>query len=725
MPVARILQALLGAAPAGDAPAAGTVETFEYRVVEGDSCASISRRFFGDRKRYDVIHQYNPGMGPTPHRLEPGRILILPKVATAPNTGPDAEVTAVRRSVEARAANSEGWNPATVGLDLFRGWRVNTLARAAAELTFRDTSVLQMRESTLVIIFGSAHAKARVTTTAATLDRGALRSRLGELSGGATLDVQTPSAETEIQGGVALVTVDDSGATRLANHGGARASVRGKAARRKRVKVAERMGSKVELGKAPTKPRPLPPAPTMAADGPRQFVDLSGRGAMVTGSWMPVSTATRYRVEIARQPDGREVIADVEVPSAVTSFELHGLPPGEHFVSVASIDADGFESPPSTLTRIAIFAAQLRLPDGTRPAIPAGSEEGASPPLSVPFGTVLEAPDGQRCAQGDDAPSERTTLRSDADPLRCRDAGDHVSAPIPIQVVGWSITPDQGGAPALTLTEGTPGELLVALTAGSFPASDVRVVAPVGIREANASPTDGGRWRITALADRTGPRTGTLQLVMGADAIVVGEIPFSVVSPPARQAPPPRQRKQWLERHPPVRNMWELGIWGGIAMPSRSLELFRPGRNLPEQGFRTFRRVAPDLGVRAGFYPLRVFGVELEVGAMPTRASNDVRATLFAVRGHVVAQLGFSNVTPFMLAGVGAFGVGSSRRAVGTDVDASVHIGGGFKVFVHDLVMLRIEVRDIITAKRGIATGATGTFELLAGASVTLGRRRR
>lgn len=718
-----IVQALLSTAPA-QAPAAGTVETFEYHVVEGDSCAAIARRFFGDRTRYDIIHQYNPGMGPTPHHLEPGRILILPRVATAPNTGPDAEVTAVRRSVEARAANSEGWSAATIGLDLFEGWRVNTLTRAAAELTFRDTSVLQMRENTLVIIFGATHAKARVTTTSATLDRGALRSRLGELAGGGKLQLETPSAEADIAGGLALVTVDGGGATRLANHGGAQAGVRSKAVRRKRVKVAERMGSKVEPGKAPSKPQPLPPTPAWDAGAPQRFVDVPGRGATITGRWAPIADAVRYRVEVARKPDGRDVIADVEVPASVTSFEIHGLPAGEYFVSLASIDADAFESPPSALVPVRITAARLRLPDGTSPTTPTNTDDSVPPPLPVPAGTIVTAPEGQRCAQGDDTPGEQVVLSAGDRPLRCTDASGLISAPLPIAIAAWSVAPELHGGPGLALVEGRPGEIVASIAAGPFAPPDVRVIAPAGIHDARASRTADGRWTITATAEREAPRAGTLQLVTGSDAIVLGEIAFTVGAPAPVEAAPPPERVPWLERHPPVRNLWELGIWGGIVMPSRALELFAPDRDLPEQGFRNLRRVAPDLGVRAGFYPLRVLGVELEAGVMPTRADNDARATLFAVRGHVVGQLGFSNVTPFVLAGAGAFGVGSSRRAVGTDVDASLHVGGGFKVFVHDLVVLRLEARDIVTASRGIATGATSTFELLAGASITLGRRR-
>ena len=127
------------------------VETYEYTVQEGDTCAAIAGRAFGNRRRYDIIHLYNPNMGPPPHSLEPGSTLTLPR-----NTGPDARVTAVRREVQARQPSDTDWRSASRGLGLFRGWRVNTLEESTAELTFQDDSRVHMRENTLVIIYGGS-----------------------------------------------------------------------------------------------------------------------------------------------------------------------------------------------------------------------------------------------------------------------------------------------------------------------------------------------------------------------------------------------------------------------------------------------------------------------------------------------------------------------------------------------------------------------------------------
>ena len=122
-------------AQAQDPSAAGEFRLEEYIIQKGDSCVKISRRRFGNGKRYDLIHKYNPNMGPTPHRLVPGEKLMLP--VTAEYKGADAEVTHSHREVKARAGREETWGVADIGLDLYKGWRVNTLERAAAEVTFQ------------------------------------------------------------------------------------------------------------------------------------------------------------------------------------------------------------------------------------------------------------------------------------------------------------------------------------------------------------------------------------------------------------------------------------------------------------------------------------------------------------------------------------------------------------------------------------------------------------
>ncbi|MBC8067065.1 MAG: OmpA family protein [Deltaproteobacteria bacterium] len=199
----------------------------------------------------------------------------------------------------------------------------------------------------------------------------------------------------------------------------------------------------------------------------------------------------------------------------------------------------------------------------------------------------------------------------------------------------------------------------------------------------------------------------------------------STTTPPP--GPPKRLSKRkhlkWIDRWAPERNTAELGVYGGLIIPARDLELFEADRTLPEQGFRPLGNVAGEFGGRVGYYPMRFLGLEVEGGAMPTNADGE-RATMWTVRGHVVGQLGLWSVTPFAVIGAGALGVASPRAAVGNDVDASLHLGLGVKAYLSRRAMLRLDLRDVITARRGVSEGATNTIEVLLGVSIVLGRKK-
>ncbi len=170
--------------------------------------------------------------------------------------------------------------------------------------------------------------------------------------------------------------------------------------------------------------------------------------------------------------------------------------------------------------------------------------------------------------------------------------------------------------------------------------------------------------------------------------------------------------------------MGELGVFVGVLLPSRRLELFDVDRSLPSQGFKRFERVAPDFGGRVGYYPIRAFGIEGEGAVMPSGTAEGSSALLWAVRGSVVGQLGWWSVTPFVMAGAGVLNVSSDGAAVGNDIDAAVHLGTGVKVFASRHAMLRLDLRDIITSGQGVERGVSHSPEILLGLSVTLGRSR-
>jgi outer membrane protein OmpA-like peptidoglycan-associated protein len=182
---------------------------------------------------------------------------------------------------------------------------------------------------------------------------------------------------------------------------------------------------------------------------------------------------------------------------------------------------------------------------------------------------------------------------------------------------------------------------------------------------------------------------------------------------------------RWIDRYAPDPMMVELGIWGGVLFPSPVLELFEAELGLPDQGRKQYGIVAPDVGLRVGFYPLRHFGIEAEGGVMPASLRDGSgNPIIWAGRGHLVGQIGLWRLTPFIVAGAGAMGVASPRSAVGSEADIAVHFGGGLKFFINHWLMLRLDIRDNLTNRAGVGEGVTHSPEILLGLSVTLNRAK-
>ncbi|WP_434426567.1 OmpA family protein [Nannocystis pusilla] len=188
----------------------------------------------------------------------------------------------------------------------------------------------------------------------------------------------------------------------------------------------------------------------------------------------------------------------------------------------------------------------------------------------------------------------------------------------------------------------------------------------------------------------------------------------------------------WVRRCRPERNTFELGAFAGVFFTGGGAhELFDPRRQLAslQDGdpdsmfFQPYRAAAPQFGGRVGFYPLAFLGGEVEAAVMPTRIVIDGeprdRAILFNFRGNLIAQLPFWRVAPFALVGGGGLG---TTGALGHDIDQSVHFGGGVKVFLSHRALLRLDVRDVVAARRRVDAGAVSYPELQLGVSALLGR---
>lgn len=392
-------------------PARAAPPLVDYVVKEGDTCQSIAREIYGDSKRLKLLHANNK-LGPLPHKLRPGTVLKVPASAepSAPSTpasatpttstpptttptpsptsapspatpAPDATLSFLRNEVD---AYTPAQHPGQRDEPLNRGHRVNTHAASSAEITFADTTTIQLGEQSLIVILGNTRGQARSAGKPedTTLVTGSLRARLGDLAGKPRpLAIATPSADVTLDPGESQLSVDAEQSTRLAVHRGS-ARLR---ARSQTVVVPEQHGSKAARGKPPTPPRPLPAAPTWTAPPPL-FV-LQTDPAPVVGVYAPgvglpgAPPPATWHVQVARDDRFNDLVVDTRAPADVTRLELR-VPAGRYHARVSAIDSDQFEGRPGEPTALTIASART---------IPASASEP---------GRILVTP-GTHCALGD------------------------------------------------------------------------------------------------------------------------------------------------------------------------------------------------------------------------------------------------------------------------------------------------------------------------------------
>jgi hypothetical protein len=334
-------------------------EPVRHVVKTGDSCSSIAQRYYGDSRFVDLLHGANPEITrtPPPHVLREGMIVVIPS-KPPPSTGPDAQLTTVKNQVEVLTPETKAGKPND---PLFRGNRVSTQAASAADVTFRDETQVKLGERTLVIILGDARsAAAKLNTTPPTqtsLVTGNLRAFMSGARKDTSATVGTDAATVKVYDGEAQVSADAVKTTRLAVYGGS-STIDARGATRE---VARGFGSKAELGRQPTPPRPLPPAPLWATAPP--LVLLETGTASITGEYAvsprPDQKIAEWRVQISRDGIFRDVAVDTKVPATIRRLEALPPGPGRYYIRVSAIDDDHFEGPFSRIARVLVVRAVI------------------------------------------------------------------------------------------------------------------------------------------------------------------------------------------------------------------------------------------------------------------------------------------------------------------------------------------------------------------------------
>lgn len=204
----------------------------------------------------------------------------------------------------------------------------------------------------------------------------------------------------------------------------------------------------------------------------------------------------------------------------------------------------------------------------------------------------------------------------------------------------------------------------------------------------------------------------------GADANAqAGTQPETQAPAPAAESVPGEgaAKGSWMSQLLPVNGMFEIGTGLGLLFPSSKHNL-----GLERSTYQGIGSAA-EWFVRAAYLPIKFAGVEAEVATGATSTDDGVQSYPWAMRMHVIGQLPFWRITPFVLLGGGR--LGNVSNSLGSDSDPLFHFGGGAKVYLTESALVRLDLRDNLTQRNNASDGAlTHSPELLVGVSLTLGR---
>jgi outer membrane protein OmpA-like peptidoglycan-associated protein len=180
--------------------------------------------------------------------------------------------------------------------------------------------------------------------------------------------------------------------------------------------------------------------------------------------------------------------------------------------------------------------------------------------------------------------------------------------------------------------------------------------------------------------------SGVALLALAGTAPALAQSAIAEVSTPS--TPETSTFPEAAEAH---RAWLQAGVFGGVLFQSANHSLYR-------RDHEGFNSPTAELGARFAVLPSKYLALEVEGVAGATRTDRtDKSANIWAARGQLLLQLPVGSFTPFVLGGAGALGAGSNPT--GSDVDPAVHWGVGAKLAFDDFLGVRLDLRDVISAK--------------------------
>ncbi|MEN3044597.1 MAG: OmpA family protein [Candidatus Hydrothermales bacterium] len=255
---------------------------------------------------------------------------------------PDAILSWYRNNVFIQPSYLHYWMDAFSDAYLYKLYKVNTKNKSSAEIFFPGKGELLVDEEALIIIYGFTEKIKKTDFKNVEISKGAIRSLLRGLSKEENFVVNTPAAFVELYSKNSKIHVNKKLATLLSIYEGkALVSASGI-----EVTVNEGEGTKVEMGKPPEPPRPLPDVPKVVL--PLKDTTLSGEKILF--KWIKNSFLTH--IQCAQDSIFREIIEDTVL---IEDSLILKLPSGVYFWRISGIDKDSLEGKFSDIFKFEII----------------------------------------------------------------------------------------------------------------------------------------------------------------------------------------------------------------------------------------------------------------------------------------------------------------------------------------------------------------------------------
>jgi hypothetical protein len=317
-----MLSILLACAPAAAA------EEWSYRVRPGDTLWDLAGDYLKPGIAWQKLQAHN-GIA-DPYQLPPGTTLRFP-LAWLHLQPARAKVVAVRGEASVSGVDAAG--PVTAGMEFGIGAVLRTAGDATLSLQFADGSRLLLQGgSELRLDRLSRYGKSGMVDTRLRLQRGRITNEVVRKRGGSpAFIVDTPNSTSAVRGtrfrvnaGEAQTQTEVTEGTVAVNAGKRSANVgRGQGT----------VASNAQPGAL--RSVALLPAPDLSG------IPASFNGARATPTWTPIAGAQRYRVQASDTATFDTLVVDAETSD--TRLDLPVLQPGNYFLRIRGIDAQGLE----------------------------------------------------------------------------------------------------------------------------------------------------------------------------------------------------------------------------------------------------------------------------------------------------------------------------------------------------------------------------------------------